>query len=119
MPLRELFGPSVKYLCPSVNYLMPLREIFHPSSCRLCYDLSATNFTSQVKKLSVVLTIASTTQIPGHHLCYPLRCRSCPLVSGRIASTRGIPHPLAHLLLALEPHKLALGPWPQRRDHGH
>ena len=79
----------------------------------------STNFTSQVKKLFVVLTIASTTQIPVPHLCYPLSCRSCPLVSGRSASTRGIPHPPTHLLLALEPQKLALGPWPQRRDHGH
>ena len=78
MPLRELFDASV-------NYFMPLRELFHASvihsptpylcklcgasSCRLFYDNSATNFTSQVKKLSMVLTIASTTQIPVPHLC--------------------------------------------------
>ena len=83
--LRELFLPLRELFDASVNYLMPLRELFDASmihsptpylcklcgasSCRLCYDLSATNFTSQVKKLSVALTIASTTQIPVLHLC--------------------------------------------------
>ena len=64
MPLRELFDASMihsptPYLC----------KLCGASLCRLCYDLSATNFTSQVKKLSVVLIIASTTQIPVPHLC--------------------------------------------------
>ena len=40
------------------------------------------------------------------------------MVYGRSASTRGIPRCPNHLLLALGPQKLALGPWPQHLDHG-
>ena len=40
------------------------------------------------------------------------------MVSGRSAWTSGIPRPPTHLLLALEPQKLALSAWPQRLNHG-
>ena len=40
------------------------------------------------------------------------------MVSGRSALTRVICHLPTHLLLALEPQKFALAPWPLRLDHG-
>ena len=91
MPLCELFDASVNYL---IHLPTPyLCKLCGASSCRLFHDSSASNFTSQVKKLSVVL--------------------------GRRASTSVVVHAPPQALQAAEPREFALGPWPPRLDLGH